>query len=96
MSKDKVVIVGAGPVGLVAALLLAEEGIPVVVLEADAAINDDLRASTFHPPTLDMLEPFGVTAQLLEQGLECPTWQIRMHATGDKAVFEVVFSLRLG
>jgi 2-polyprenyl-6-methoxyphenol hydroxylase-like FAD-dependent oxidoreductase len=89
MELDRVIIVGAGPVGLTAAMLLAERGIPVLILEADAAISDDLRASTFHPPTLDMLAPFGLTAKLIEQGLICPTWQIRMHATGDKAVFDL-------
>ena len=70
---DRIIIVGAGPVGLVTAMLLAEREIPVLVLEAEDAINDDLRASTFHPPTLDMLAPFGVSAQLIDQGQICPT-----------------------
>lgn len=70
--KDRVIIVGAGPVGLVMAMLLADREIPVVLLEAEGAVNDDLRASTFHPPTLDMLAPFGIAQQLLEQGLICP------------------------
>ena len=83
------IIVGAGPVGLVTAMLLAERQIPVVILEADGGINEDLRASTFHPPTLDMLAPFGVTGQLIEQGLICPTWQIRMHPSGERAVFDL-------
>ena len=86
---DRIIIVGAGPVGLVTAMLLAEREIPVLVLEAEAAINDDLRASTFHPPTLDMLAPFGVTAQLIDQGLICPTWQIRMHPGGEHALFDL-------
>ena len=58
---DRVVIVGAGPVGLVAALRLANAGIPCVVLEADAELTGDLRASTFHPPTLDMLDALGLS-----------------------------------
>ena len=86
---DKVIIVGAGPVGLVTAMLLAERQIPVVMLEAAGGINEDLRASTFHPPTLDMLAPFGVTGQLIKQGLICPTWQIRMHPSGERAVFDL-------
>ena len=49
----------------------------------------DLRASTFHPPTLDMLEPLAITATLLERGLPCPTWQIRSHPSGDRAVFDL-------
>jgi 2-polyprenyl-6-methoxyphenol hydroxylase-like FAD-dependent oxidoreductase len=49
----------------------------------------DLRASTFHPPTLDMLEPLGITASLLERGLLCPHWQVRLHPSGDRAVFDL-------
>jgi len=89
MEKDRVIIVGAGPVGLTAGMLLAEQDIPVLILEAEADVSDDLRASTFHPPTLDMLAPFGLTEKLIAQGLVCPTWQIRMHATGEKALFDL-------
>jgi 3-(3-hydroxy-phenyl)propionate hydroxylase len=86
---DRVIIVGAGPVGLVTAMLLAEHDIPVLLFEAEGGISDDLRASTFHPPTLDMLAPFGISAPLIEQGLICPHWEIRMHPGGEKAVFDL-------
>ena len=85
----EVAIVGAGPVGLCLALLLAERGVAVLLLEADAEPAEDLRASTFHPPTLDLLEPYGITAGMLEQGLICPHWQIRLHPSGDRAVFDL-------
>ena len=83
------VIAGAGPVGLSAALALADAGVTVQVLEALPGITEDLRASTFHPPTLDMLEPYGVTQQLLAQGLVCPHWQVRMHPAGERAIFDL-------
>lgn len=89
MADDRIIVVGAGPVGLVAAMLLAEQEIPVVLLEAEDEVSDDLRASTFHPPTLDMLAPYGLAAPLIDQGLICPEWQIRMHATGENAVFDL-------
>jgi 3-(3-hydroxy-phenyl)propionate hydroxylase len=82
-----VIISGGGPVGLCLALL-AEQQILVSVIETEADIVRDLRASTFHPP-LDMLEPFGITATLREHGLPCPTWQIRLHPSGDRAVFDL-------
>ena len=72
----QVLIVGAGPVGLTAALVLADSGVKVQVLEASSGIEEDLRASTFHPPTLNMLDAWGITSTLLAQGLLCPHWQV--------------------
>lgn len=89
MSKDRVIVVGAGPVGLVAATYLAAEGIPVVVIESHRDVPDDLRASTFHPPTLDFLARFGVTDALMAQGLVCPHWQFRDRKQGAIATFDL-------
>ena len=86
---SEVIIAGGGPVGLCLALLLSRAGVTVQVFEAEPEVSLDLRASTFHPPTLDMLEPLGVTADLLAQGLICPQWQIRLHPDGDRAVFDL-------
>jgi len=87
--EPHVLIAGAGPVGLTAALLLGSKGIAVTLVEAEDAISQELRASTFHPPTLDMLAPFGITECMVAAGLICPTWQIRMHPSGERAVFEL-------
>lgn len=63
MAADKpVLIAGAGPVGCVAALALARKGVSVILFEAQSALAPDLRAPTFHPPTLDMLDDLGVAA----------------------------------
>ncbi len=85
----EVIIAGGGPVGLCLALLLSQAGVTVRVFEAEPAISLDLRASTFHPPTLDLLEPYGVTGDLVARGLVCPHWQIRLHPDGDRAVFDL-------
>jgi 3-(3-hydroxy-phenyl)propionate hydroxylase len=89
MHPNRIAIVGAGPVGLVLALRLATLGVPSLVLEAEADISEELRASTFHPPTLDMLDGLGVAAPLIGQGLVTPTWQIRRHEDGARAVFDL-------
>ena len=89
MTKPPIVIVGAGPVGLVTALRLDSFDLPVIVLERNLEIQNDLRASTFHPPTLEMLDDFDITEKLLEVGLKTSTWQIRMHETGEKAEFDL-------
>ena len=88
-SKSQVVVVGAGPVGLVTASLLVDAGIEVTLIESNAELPRDLRASTFHPPTLDMLERFGVVGSMIEQGLICPTWQFRDRKEGVIATFEL-------
>jgi 3-(3-hydroxy-phenyl)propionate hydroxylase len=72
-----VVIAGAGPTGLMCALALGRQGIPVVVLEGEPALTHDLRAGTFHPPTLEMMAPYGITARMHETGLRVRHWQIR-------------------
>jgi 3-(3-hydroxy-phenyl)propionate hydroxylase len=74
---DAVLIAGAGPVGLSAACVLAEAGIPVTVLEAERELPQNLRASTFQPPTLDMLARFGATQRLIEMGRVAPVLQYR-------------------
>ena len=88
-NRQHVIIVGAGPVGLVTANLLIDEGVAVSLVETCADLPRDLRASTFHPPTLDMLERFGVVDRMIEQGLICPTWQFRDRNEGVIATFEL-------
>jgi 2-polyprenyl-6-methoxyphenol hydroxylase-like FAD-dependent oxidoreductase len=85
----EVVIAGGGPVGLTTGLLLARAGISVLILEQEPAISRDLRASTFHPPTLDMLDTLGLGDRLVSDGISCPHWQIRLHPTGERAVFDL-------
>ena len=85
----EVAVVGGGPVGLVTALLLAREGVATALLEKTPDIETDLRASTFHPPTLDLLDGIGLAGDLIAQGLVSPRWQVRLHPEGDRAVFDL-------
>jgi 3-(3-hydroxy-phenyl)propionate hydroxylase len=87
--EERVFIAGAGPVGLAAAANLARHGVPVTVFEAGEDLSQESRASTFHPPTLDMLDEFGVAEPLMAQGLVAPKFQYR---TRDGVVAEFDFS----
>jgi 3-(3-hydroxy-phenyl)propionate hydroxylase len=88
-ARDRVIIVGAGPVGLISALSLALRDVPVLVLEANPELFMDLRAGSFHPPTLEVLEPLGVTAKLHELGICVHRWQLRDRTDGVIGTFEL-------
>jgi 3-(3-hydroxy-phenyl)propionate hydroxylase len=85
MSKQKnarVVIVGAGPVGMVCALALNRRGVPVTVLEQEPAPVKDQRAATIHPTSLEMLDELGVTQKILPLGLVSSTYRFHDRLTG--------------
>jgi 3-(3-hydroxy-phenyl)propionate hydroxylase len=86
--SERVLIAGAGPVGLVAAANLVRHGVPVTVLEAGSDLSEESRASTFHPPTLDMLAELGVAQPLIAQGLIAPKFQFRSKPHGLMAQFD--------
>jgi 3-(3-hydroxy-phenyl)propionate hydroxylase len=87
-TEDRVLIAGAGPVGLAAAANLVRLGVPVTVLEAGPGLSAESRASTFHPPTLDMLDTLGAARPLIAQGLVAPKFQYRSRAFGVMGQFD--------
>ena len=81
--SDKVVIVGAGPVGTVLALALRRSDIPVMLIEALPEPEKDCRAASCHPPTTAMLEELGLLDIGIEQGLISPVFHYHDRVTGD-------------
>lgn len=88
-SELPVVIAGAGPTGLMCALALAHRGVRVVVCEAQPSLTHDLRAGSYHPPTLEMMAPYGITERMHERGLKVRRWQIRSRRDGLVAEFDL-------
>ena len=64
MESTQVLIVGAGPVGLLTAVALAQAGIDVVVVEAEPQLNDSPRAAVYFSVSLVALRELGLLADL--------------------------------
>src|ERR671915_2184157 len=75
MQRRNILVVGAGPVGSVAALACARRGHSVTLLEAQPRIDDSPRASTTQPPTLEILAELGLIDEYLRVGLVARTFQ---------------------
>ncbi|OYU14092.1 MAG: monooxygenase [Alphaproteobacteria bacterium PA4] len=89
MTDFDVIVAGGGPVGTVAGYALAEAGLKVLVVESDSHPVEDLRASTFHPPSLEMLDRLGVLDEMLPMGLKAPVYQYRIRQTGEVLAFDL-------
>ncbi|MDF0602073.1 FAD-dependent monooxygenase [Psychromarinibacter sp. C21-152] len=68
-ARAKVAIVGAGPVGMTAALALAKDGIPSVLFDAKSTFNDGSRAICVARQSFHILERIGAVAPFLEKSL---------------------------
>lgn len=89
MEQTQVIVAGAGPVGTLAAYYLASKGIEVMLCEAGPNCARDLRASTFHPPTLEMLDKLWLAEELIEKGLKAPVYHFRERQTGEVVEFDL-------
>src|SRR5436190_1748402 len=65
----RVCIVGAGPVGVIAAIACARKGMQVALFEAEREIDHSPRAATTHPSTLEMLAELGLLEEFQSVGL---------------------------
>jgi 3-(3-hydroxy-phenyl)propionate hydroxylase len=72
-SRHPVVIVGAGPVGLAAAIDLAQQGVRSVVLDDNDVVSVGSRAICWSKRTLEIFDRLGVAGRMVEKGV---TWQI--------------------
>src|SRR3954467_235074 len=73
--SDRVIVIGAGPVGLCLSLALAQQGIPVCLIEAlgDHNFLEQVpRAGTNHPATLELFDSIGLYEKLAPRGIIAP------------------------
>jgi NADPH-dependent dioxygenase len=67
--KTDIVVLGAGPVGLVAAHALANHKMDYVLLDREQRTNTHSYALALHPETLELLDTFGIAERVLEHSL---------------------------
>ncbi|WP_114969082.1 FAD-dependent oxidoreductase [Rhodoferax ferrireducens] len=84
-----VVIVGAGPVGLAAAIELAQSGVPVVVLDDDNTVSVGSRGVCYAKRTLEILDRLGVGDACVEKGV---SWNVGRTFFREEEVYN--FNLR--
>jgi 3-(3-hydroxy-phenyl)propionate hydroxylase len=89
VEKVEVLVVGAGPVGSVGAARLAAMGIDVMLCEAHPTNAHDLRASTFHAASLEMLHEIDAAEPLIAQGLKAPVYNVRDRQSGSTLAFDL-------
>src|SRR5580704_6096024 len=71
-----VLVVGGGPVGLVAGAELARRGVRVRVIDKLAQPTDQSRAIAVHARSLDMLDRMGIVDQMLSTGIKATAMQL--------------------
>ncbi len=75
-ARHKVVIIGAGPVGLAAAIDLAQQGVPVLVLDDNDRVSFGSRAICFAKRPLEILDRLGCGAPMVEKGVVWDTGRV--------------------
>src|SRR5258708_23951339 len=83
-SDQMILISGGGPVGLLCAWLLGRRGLPVVVFDDNSELQNDPRAATTHPATLDLLAEGGLADDMARVGLVAPIFQFWDRPSGEK------------
>ncbi len=76
-SNTNILIIGAGPTGLVLSAELLRRGVEAVTVDKIAEGANTSRAAVIHARTLEVLEPLGVVPTILEEGIKVPIFRIR-------------------
>lgn len=84
VARRPVVVVGAGPVGLAAAIDLAQRGVPVVLLDDADRIGEGSRGICWSKRTLEVLDRLGIGERLVAEGV---TWKLGKVFLGNDLVY---------
>lgn len=85
LARHQVIVIGAGPVGLAAAIDLAQHGVQVLVLDDNTKVSFGSRAICFSKRSLEICDRLGAGAPLVEKGV---VWNTGKVFFGDRKVYE--------
>src|SRR5438034_2572033 len=78
-ARHPVIVVGAGPVGLATAIDLAQQSIPVVLLDDDDRLSSGSRAICFAKRTLEIFDRLGCGDRMVEKGVSWNVGKVFFH-----------------
>ncbi|RAS35499.1 FAD-dependent oxidoreductase [Paraburkholderia bryophila] len=79
-----VIVVGAGPVGLATAIDIAQQGVPVVLVDDDCSLSTGSRAICFSKRSLDIFDRLGCGQRMVEKGI---SWNVGKVFLKDELVY---------
>src|SRR5580704_249126 len=86
---EDVIVVGGGPVGMICALGLAQAGVRVTVIEAQAGIIDSPRAAVYFWSVLDGLDRLGILQEAEAAGVRKQDYTYLVRRTGERIVYSM-------
>ncbi len=82
--RHAVIIIGAGPVGMAAALDARKHGLPAIILDDDDTVSVGSRGLCYAKRTLDVLDRLGVGDAVVDKGVQ---WNVGRTFFGEQEVF---------
>ncbi|MFM0091319.1 FAD-dependent oxidoreductase [Paraburkholderia sediminicola] len=79
-----VIVVGAGPVGLATAIDIAQQGVPVVLVDDDCSLSTGSRAICFSKRSLDIFDRLGCGQRMVDKGI---SWHVGKVFLKDELVY---------
>ncbi|HEY2608277.1 MAG TPA: FAD-dependent oxidoreductase [Paraburkholderia sp.] len=80
-----VIVVGAGPVGLATAIDVAQQGVPVVLVDDDCSLSTGSRAICFSKRSLDIFDRLGCGQKMVDKGI---SWNVGKVFLKDELVYK--------
>ena len=96
VERRQVVIVGAGPVGLLTALGLARQGVGVTVLDSEPEVVKSPRAAVYFHTTISILAKLGLSDEAHEIGLSSTEFMMHWLDTGERVASDMRDALEPG